>query len=62
MKPHMEDTTSEEINLGLNKALGDIVQRMFKDIKGVNGDSWEIVPHELTKLGNKLVVFFLLRR
>ena len=62
MKPHMEDTTSEEINLGLNKALGDIVQRMFKDIKGVKGDSWEIVPHELTKLGNKLVVFFLLRR
>ena len=62
MKLHMKDATSEEINLGLTKALGDIVQKMFKDIKSANGDSWEIVPHELTKLGNKLVVSSLLRR
>jgi hypothetical protein len=62
MKPNMENATSKEINLGLTKALGNIVQKMSKDIDKINGGSWEIVSHGLTKLGNKMVVSFLLHR
>ncbi len=62
MKPNMENTTSKELNLGLTKALGNIVQKMSKDIENANGGTWEIVSHELTKIGNKLAVSFLLRR
>ena len=62
MKPNMENATSKELNLGLTKALGNIVQKMSKDIENANGGTWEIISHELTKIGNKLAVSFLLRR
>jgi hypothetical protein len=60
LKHDIENATVEEIGESVNQALYQAVQTTAKELKA-QGGGWNIISHELTKLGNNLIVSFLLR-
>lgn len=62
LSPDIEKVTSDQLDASLTMSLNQIVQKTSKVIQTHEGGGWEIISHELTRLGNRLVVSFLLRR
>ena len=60
LKHNIENATAEEMGESVNKALYQAVQSTAKELKA-QGGGWKIISHEITRLGNNLIVSFLLR-
>ena len=52
------DELAQTLTIGLGKLIGT----MSNAVESFQGGGWEIVSHELTPFGTRLVVSFLLRR
>jgi hypothetical protein len=61
-KPAIETAPGKDIAQNLTVVLQQVVQTTSKAIDKLEGGGWHIISHELTKLGNTLLVSFLIRR
>ena len=52
------DELAQSLTFGLGKLMGQV----SKGIDSLEGGGWEIVSHQLTPFGTRLVVTFLLRK
>lgn len=60
--PDIEHSTKEEISPGLTSALGGALTEITKVMGQIDGGGWEIISHNLVKVGHHWAVSFLLRR
>jgi hypothetical protein len=62
LKPEIATAKGEQIAQGLTIVLQKAVQQTSKGIDTLEGGGWGIIAHDITKIGNNLIVSFLLRR
>ena len=62
LKPELKQTNVDQFNVELTTLLNQIVQTTAKACRDIEGGNWHILSHQLTLLGDRLVVSFLLRR
>ncbi len=62
LKAGMADATASEVSQSLTVVLSQMVQRASKGIETLQGGSWKIVSHEITRIDRHLVVSFLIHR
>jgi len=52
----------DELAQSLTIGIGSVIGKVSNGIESFQGGGWEIVSHEFTPFGTRLVVSFLLRR
>jgi len=62
IKPDMEDATADGLGQTMAMSLGQMAQKASKGLTTIQGGNWEIVSHDMTRLGRHLIVTFLIRR
>ncbi len=62
LKPGIETAPGEQVAQSLTIVLQKVVGSTSKAVEKLEGGGWGIIAHDLTKVGNNLLVSFLLRR
>jgi hypothetical protein len=62
IKPDMEDATADGLGQMMAMGFGQMAQKAAKGLTTLQGGNWEIMSHDVTRLGRHLIVSFLLRR
>jgi len=62
LKPEIYKATSEQVAQAITMSLGNVLRKTSKGIETLGGGGWHILSHQLTTIGDHLIVSFLLRR
>jgi hypothetical protein len=62
IKPDMEDTSEDDVSKAMTNGLGQVLHKVSTGLKNLpNAKDPEIISHNLTRVGNHLIVSFLFR-
>lgn len=62
LKPEIETAKADQVAQDLTIVLQKKIGQTSKAIETLQGGGWGIIAHDLTRLGNNLLLSFLLRR
>ena len=62
LKPAAYNAPRDQLAKATSLTFGNVVNRISKDTQSFQGGGWEIVSHNLTRIGDHLLASFVIRR